>query len=365
MSIAATRPGADAAQTAGLSGVTRPAAAVVPRLGTGAAVGVRVVGNRLVDTAGQPVRLAGVSRSGTEYACVQRWGIFDGASDARSVAVMASWGINAVRIPLNEDCWLGINGVPAKFSGAAYRTAITSYVRLLDSAGMVAVLDLHWSAPGREPATGQQQMPDASHSVAFWRSVAATVRTDRNVVFDLFNEPYGVSWSCWRSGCRIPASGGHASWRAVGMQQLLGAVRGAGATQPVMLAGLAWAGDLSKWSAYVPHDPAHQLIASFHAYNFSGCNSAACWNRTVAPVAQHVPVVTGELGQNTCNAAFPERYMDWADAHGVSYLAWSWDTWGCPDGLIASYSGRPTKWGAAYRARLRQLEASTRAAGVR
>ena len=24
---------------------------------------------------------------------------------------MKAWNINAVRVPLNEDCWLGINGV--------------------------------------------------------------------------------------------------------------------------------------------------------------------------------------------------------------------------------------------------------------
>ncbi len=330
------------------------AAPLLTAVGSGVGA-VRVMGNQLVDGAGQRVRLVGVSRSGTEYACVQRWGIFDGRSDAKSVAAMASWGINAVRIPLNEDCWLGINGVPARFGGIAYRRAIQAYVSLLRKAGIVAVLDLHWSAPGRQLATGQQVMPDASHSVRFWRSVASTLRPDRNVIFDLFNEPHDVSWACWRQGCRIPASGGHPAWRAVGMQQLVNAVRRTGATQPVMVGGLAWAGDLSKWVADAPVDPRHQMIASFHVYSFSGCNTEACWNRTVAGVARRVPVVTGELGQNTCNGAFPERYMNWADAHGVSYLAWSWDTWGCPDGLVRSYAGTPSAWGAAFRGHVRSL----------
>src|SRR5260370_12903024 len=39
---------------------------------------VHVVGTQLVDSTGQPVRLRGVNRSGTEYACAQGWGIFDG-----------------------------------------------------------------------------------------------------------------------------------------------------------------------------------------------------------------------------------------------------------------------------------------------
>ena len=33
-----------------------------------------------------------------------------------------------VRIPINEDCWLGINGVPRAYSGAAYRAAIVAFV---------------------------------------------------------------------------------------------------------------------------------------------------------------------------------------------------------------------------------------------
>ena len=45
--------------------------------------GLRVSGNRLVDGNDTVVHLHGINRSGTEYACVQGWGIFDGP-DARS-----------------------------------------------------------------------------------------------------------------------------------------------------------------------------------------------------------------------------------------------------------------------------------------
>jgi len=86
-----------------------------------AALALRVQGNALVDANGAPVRLLGVNRSGTEYACSQGWGIFDGPSDAASITAIASWHTNAVRIPLNEDCWLAINGVSASYGGANYR----------------------------------------------------------------------------------------------------------------------------------------------------------------------------------------------------------------------------------------------------
>src|SRR5712671_5623632 len=83
-----------------------------------ATLAVQVNGTRLVDQNGAPLRLLGVNRSGAEYACAQGWGIFDGPSDAASIAAIASWHVNAVRVPLNEDCWLGVNGVNLSYGGA-------------------------------------------------------------------------------------------------------------------------------------------------------------------------------------------------------------------------------------------------------
>src|SRR5579884_1092780 len=82
--------------------------------------GLHVSGNRLLGASAQPVALHGVNRSGTEYACIQGWGMFDGPNTAASVRAMASWHINFVRVPLNEDCWLGINGVKPAYAGANY-----------------------------------------------------------------------------------------------------------------------------------------------------------------------------------------------------------------------------------------------------
>ena len=83
------------------------------------------------------MRLRGVNRSGAEYACAQGWGFFDGPSDSASVAAIASWKANAVRVPLNETCWLAINGVKPAYSGDNYRRAISDFVGRLNRAGLV------------------------------------------------------------------------------------------------------------------------------------------------------------------------------------------------------------------------------------
>ena len=59
-----------------------------------------------------------------------------------------------MRLPLNEDCWLGINGVPAASGGAAYQAEFTRVVNLLTSNHLAVLPDLHWTAPGGSKATG-------------------------------------------------------------------------------------------------------------------------------------------------------------------------------------------------------------------
>jgi hypothetical protein len=275
--------------------------------------------------------------------------MFDGPTDDASITAITSWGLNAVRIPLNEDCWLAINGVNPAYAGLNYQSAIRAFVNRLQAHGLDVILDLHWGAAGSQLALGQEQAPDADHAPAFWSSVASQYKGVSGVAFDLFNEPHDISWSCWLNGCTTPAG-----WKATGMQQLLHAVRGAGATQPVIVEGLAWGGDLSGWLANRPSDPTGQLAAGWHIYNFSGCNTTACWDTTVAPVAQQVPVVATEVGENDCAGGFLNTLLPWADSHHVGYLAWAWNAASCGGGpsLISDYSGSPTAYGAAYRADL-------------
>jgi endoglucanase len=316
---------------------------------------LHVVGNQLVDAQGQPIRLLGVNRSGGEYACVsppdQRLGLFAGPTGTRTVQAMASWGINAVRVPLNEHCWLGIQGAPASYTSAQYRAAIVAYVGRLQRAGLYVVLDLHWNAAGTSKATEQQPMADLDYAPAFWSSVARTFKGDNAVVFDLYNEPYDIDWRCWRDGCMLPQG-----WRTAGMQTLLDAVRSTGAQQPLIATGISWGSDLSSWLKYRPRDPLRQLVAGIHVFDFAGCSESDCWTGNFEPVARTVPVIATELGQRACASDFMDRFMGFADSSRISYLGWSWNPAGCTaPSLTRSWHGEPTPSGARFRAHLARL----------
>jgi endoglucanase len=345
-------------------------------VGSGGQVGsapqLHVSGNELVNASGQQVILHGVDRSGTEYECVQGHGIFSGPSDQSSINAMRSWNVNVVRLPLNEACWNADPYVKPVYAGQSYRAAIEAYVKLLNANGIVVILDLHWSGGlytgnssgcSSAEAICQKPMPDLAGSVPFWSSVAATFKGNNAVIFDLFNEPYPdgalptktAAWECWRNGGTYCQPG--IQYRVAGMQTLVNTVRATGASNVIMLGGLGYANDLSQWLAYEPTDPDHNLVASWHSYNFNGCSDESCWNSQVAPVIAKVPVIVGEIGENDCADDYIDPLMNWLDSKHTSYLAWSWNTGTTCAGpkLITNYDGSPSAFGAGYKAHLKAL----------
>jgi endoglucanase len=329
---------------------------------------IRVSGNHLINKQGQTVRLIGVNVP-AGVGCVATGnapaGVLTAPPTAQTATAMANWHINAVRITMNEDCWLGINGVNPAYSGSTYQNTIINFVQLLHSYGMYVILDLHVNAPGTILATSQQVMADADHAATYWKSVATTFKNDHAVIFDAYNEPHITStnaqasnpWQCWRNGCTVtvlyqghnqPVPGA-APWQGLGMQELVDAIRSTGATNPIMVGGLNFAQDLTQLLQNLPTDPLHQLITSYHNYK-GPRNTPAYWDNVIAPIAEQMPVVTGEFGEKDCQTTFVTEYMNWADQNGVSYLAWAWWTpTGCGAlGLLSNYDGTPSAYGQAF-----------------
>jgi hypothetical protein len=322
---------------------------------------VTVSGNHLLDVNHQPLQFRGVNYSGPEYACIQGWGIFDGPSDAASVQAMAAWHVNAVRLPLNEDCWLGINGVPAAYGGANYQQAIENYVTLLHQNGMYAELSLIWGAPGTYPATDQPASPDADHSPAFWASLATAFKGDPAVILAPWGETI-VNANCFLNGgvCEATYGPNNATYNTAGMQQAVTVMRGAGYTGPIAIPCITYANDCTQWLTHQPNDPLHQLVAEAHIYGKNVCSTLTCLNTQLLPVAQTVPMIWGETGESydgsDCGSTVAAVNFPWAMAHTAGIEAWTWDTWGNCEALITNFSGTPYggygQWVKSYYAQL-------------
>jgi endoglucanase len=357
---------------------------------------LHVAGGHLVDGAGHVVQLHGVDRSGTEWSCLYG-SFFSGPSDQASLDAMKTWNVNAVRIPMNEDCWLDINGVTNGYGGKNYQDAIKAYVDLLIQNGMYVILDLHWAAPGTETANGQLGMADADHAPTFWSQVAAAYASyDDHVLFDLFNEPFISDWNCWLKGGTCAEDYNNQTYQAAGMAALLKAVRGAGADNVVMMGGLGYASDFSQWVSEVKSIPSlaapfdglttDNIAVSWHTYSDQSIQTTCPTqynnydpNLTCASGAQTAtnygipsvlaagfPVVIGEVGIGAYSnsiapyttsqaqglATWMDGVLNWMDQQNQSYLAWDWNTV-APPLLISDFNGTPTPYfGETYKAHL-------------
>jgi hypothetical protein len=236
--------------------------------------------------------------------------------------------------------------VKKQYGGASYRRAVVGYVGLLHRHGMYAELSLIWAAPGRYKATYQPAAPDENHAPAMWASLARTFKSDPGVILAPWGETI-VDARCFLRGgvCEATYGKKNTPYRTAGMQQAVNVMRAAGYRGPIAVPGIDYANDLSHWLAYEPRDPLHQLVAEAHVYGKNTCDTIACFDRTLAPVAAKVPLVFGETGESyddsDCGSSNITAFMNWADAHGVGYEAWTWDTWGSCGSLIADYTGTP------------------------
>ncbi|MGA8099675.1 MAG: cellulase family glycosylhydrolase, partial [Candidatus Cybelea sp.] len=295
--------------------------------------------------------------SGTEYACVQGWGIFDGPNDAASIKRIASWNVNIARVLLNEDCWLNINGIDQQYAGKKYITAVVDYVNLLHRYGMYAEVSLIWGAPGSYQATYQPDAPDEDHSPAMWSSMARIFKNDPNVILAPWGETT-VGWECFmRKGCDNEATYGpsNAYYQTAAMQQAVDLMRKAGYHGVISIPCIDYANacgkingsdyDGSTWLRSRPKDPDGQLIAEAHVYGKNLCDTVGCFNSSMRPIVEQVPMIFGETGEtydgSDCSSSYISTFLNWADAHDVGHEAWTWDTWGGCGVLISSYDGRP------------------------
>ncbi|HKP91457.1 MAG TPA: cellulase family glycosylhydrolase [Thermoleophilaceae bacterium] len=347
---------------------------------------IHVDGNRLANASGATVRVIGVNRSGSEYACAgpvagggYGWGFWQGPVDDRAVEAMRTWRVRAVALPLNEACWLGgYGGLNPAYTGKRYRDAVARYVGRLEEHGIRVVLRLSGAAPGKhvygkDPEISASEIPmaDADHSLAFWRSVARRFKHDRALLFHAFDEPNGIGWGCALNGCvvadRPEGRKRYGTYRAVGHQSIVDAIRSTGAKQPIVVSGIDFAGNLSRWRRYRPHDPLGQLVAGLSAFDYSGNYPAV--KPDLERIAKRHPILVGGFGDTDCDSDFSRGLMRFADSLGVSYLAWTWnsvqDYGGCSNALLDGgdpsrpdrgyYTARPSGYGKGVRAHLRSL----------
>jgi hypothetical protein len=320
---------------------------------------LRAVGNQILNSNDEPVRLRGVNCASLEWTS-------DGEGRiAESVRVaIDDWHANTIRLPLSQDRWFG-KAPGQSDEGKAYRGLVDRIVNLCASKGVYVMLDLHWSNAGVwGDQIGQHSMPD-EHSVAFWKDLAPLYANHPAVLYDLYNEPHDVSWDVWLNGGEItdrPNRRGQTprTYKAAGMQQLADAVRAAGARNLIVVGGLDWAYDFSGIldGRQIKDPDGNGVIYANHCYNNKN-QAVETWIANMEKAAEKLPIIISEFGgafykPGETPPASPRgggmrrddgdwllRILRAIEGHQWSYTAWDFHPAAGPT-LIAGWDYAPT-----------------------
>ena len=252
---------------------------------------LKVVGNRLHDPDGKEVWLQGVNAGGLET-------LPHDTQVIKSVIVaIEDWKSNCIRLPMKEEFWYGVSPYQ-KDGGQGYREKIDQIITLAANRGAYLVLDLH-----------RFRAPKQLHA-DFWKDAASRYKDHPAVLFDVFNEPHGLTWEQWKNGGLIGKKEGadesaflteeeklkNQGFQSVGMQGLVDAVRSTGAKNIVIAGGMAWCNDLSGIvKGYALDDKGgNGIMYSWHTYNWH-----KGWEEKVLATAALHPIFLGEVGADT------------------------------------------------------------------
>lgn len=251
---------------------------------------LHVEGTKVLSKDGKPVWLQGVNVVSLEWSA-------EGEQVMKAALVATEqWNANIIRLPVAPKWWFG-RGPGQKDGGAAYRQRVDEVINLVANRGKYLLLDLHqFGAPRQEHAD-------------FWKDAAAKYKNHPAVLFELFNEPHGMSWEVWRNGGEVAEKKKPgeedaflsaeekakiaAARHSIGMQRLLDTVRETGAHNVVLVGGLDYAYDLSGIANGYALDEkgGNGIILSTHIYPWK-----KGWADKVLVVADKYPILVGEVG---------------------------------------------------------------------
>ncbi len=330
-------------------GVTLEAATSDATNGANPPLQLHTEGNRILNSKDEPVLLRGVNVASLEFTSDGQGHILKTVNTA-----IQDWHANIIRLPLAQDRWFGKMAEQTNGSDA-YRALVHQVVDTCASQGCYVILDLHWSDCNEWGTNvGQHSMPDLN-SVAFWKDIAPVYANNPAVLFDLYNEPHDVTWDEWLNGGRIKdtpngrRAGPGRTYDAVGMQQMLDAVRGTGAKNVVVAGGLDWAYDFSGiLNDRQLSDPAgYGVIYANHCYD-NKKDSVNMWIAKMEKATVRLPVIVTEFGGNSG----PSREIPWdnwllhvlqaMDDYHWSYTAWDMHPSAGPTLITRDWSYTPT-----------------------
>ncbi|UYQ64467.1 cellulase family glycosylhydrolase [Streptomyces peucetius] len=268
-----------------------------PADGTPVAVNgqLEVCGTKLCNEHGNPVQLRGMSTHGTQWypQCLTR-GSLDALAD--------DWNADVLRVStyVQEE---GYETDPRHFTDLA-----DSLIQQATDRGMYVIVDWHMLSPG-------DPYHNLDNARKFFTDIANRNKGKNNILYEIANEPSGVSWSRIKSYA----------------EQIIPVIRNIDSDAPVLVGTRAWSSlGLSEGGdeREVVNNPvnAANIMYTFHFYAASHReeNLAA-----LSRAADRIPMFVTEFGtqdyagEGANDFAMSQRYLDLMAAEKISWVNWN------------------------------------------
>ncbi|MCF6404864.1 discoidin domain-containing protein [Chitinophaga filiformis] len=140
---------------------------------------LKVVGTKLCNQNGYPIQLRGMSTHGIQWyaGCI---------TDASLDTLTRDWGADILRVSMyvQEDGY--------ETNPSYYTSLVKQFVNKATARGLYALIDFHMLTPG-DPNY------NTSRAITFFTDIANTYKNNNNVLYEICNEPNGVSWASIKS----------------------------------------------------------------------------------------------------------------------------------------------------------------------
>jgi endoglucanase len=246
---------------------------------------LKVKGNRVVDPKGNEVWLQGVHVVSLE------WNPRGENVERAIVVAIEEWKANVIRLSIKDEYWTH------EKNGKEFQDLVERCVNLTANRGAYIVIDNH-----RYRAVRPEHLP-------FWKEVATKYKNHPAVLFDIINEPHGISWEVWRDGGFVSERQTKADedaflegedlkkskqgFESPGMQALVDAIRSTGAKNIIIAGGLDWSYDLSGIikGFELKDKSGNGIMYAAHIYPWK-----KGWQSKVLDIAEKHPIFVGEVG---------------------------------------------------------------------
>lgn len=257
---------------------------------------LHVCGVNLCNQYDRPIQLRGMSTHGIQW--------FSKCYNTASLDALAKdWQSDLLRISMyvQED---GYETDPAGFTAR-----VNSLVDMAEARGMYAVIDFHTLTPG-DPNYNLER------AKTFFASVAARNAGKNNVIYEIANEPNGVSWAGIKSYA----------------EQVIPVIRAADPDAVVIVGTRGWSSlgvsDGSNESEVVNNPVnATNIMYAFHFYAASHKDN---YRATVSRAASQLPLFVSEFGTvsatggGAVDRASSTAWLDLLDQLKISYANWTY-----------------------------------------